>query len=119
MKKLFNFGLLTALCLVPIIASAAFFGRTIQIIDVAGFIVGKLITVVVAIALVVFFWGLVKFIYTTSEAGKSEGKNFMIWGIIALFVMISVWGLVKFIQIELFPGIDFGNPSSIPNVPRR
>ncbi|MEK7147876.1 MAG: pilin [Patescibacteria group bacterium] len=62
--------------------------------------IGRLIDIalpiVVAIGLLVFFWGIVKFIFA-GEEGKKEGRNLMIWGIVGLFVMVSVWGLVRFL----------------------
>ncbi len=72
-------------------------------------LVGRLIIVVAAIALLVFFWGLVKYINKASEGEVKEGRDLMIWGTIALFVMVSIWGLVRFIQGELLPGEDFSN----------
>ena len=54
------------------------------------------------IALLVFLWGLMRFIFNLgSEAKTEEGKNLMIWGVISLFVMVAVWGLVRFIQSNL------------------
>lgn len=68
---------------------------TIDIIDIATVLVSSL-------ALLVFLWGLVKFI---SQAGDPEavksGKSIMIWGVVALFVMVSIWGIVNFIQVAL------------------
>ncbi len=52
-----------------------------------------------AVALVVFIWGMVVFILNSgNEQARSEGKQKMIWGIVALFVIVSVWGLVNIIQ---------------------
>ena len=61
-----------------------------------GSLVDLALPIVVAIALLTFFWGLVKFIFAGAEA-KEEGKSLMIWGVVALFVMVSIWGLVRFI----------------------
>lgn len=55
--------------------------------------------IVVALALLYFFWGLATYILSASdEEKKKEGKNIMIWGILALFVMVSVWGIVNVIR---------------------
>ncbi len=54
---------------------------------------------VVALALLFFFWGLAMYILNAgNEEKKAEGKNIMIWGIIALFIMVSVFGIVKVLQ---------------------
>jgi uncharacterized membrane protein YidH (DUF202 family) len=107
MKKL-NIFLTPIALLVPSVALAQFV-RTDQLILRVGYIVDFLTILIAGIALLVFFWGLVKFINTASAEGKAEGKNFMLWGVIALFVMVSVWGLVRFIQGEILPGVDFSN----------
>ena len=61
--------------------------------------------ILAALALLVFFWGLVKYIAKADdEKAKESGKNTMVWGIIALFVMFSVFGLVRFLQNSF--GID-------------
>lgn len=62
-----------------------------------GRLLDQTIVLLVGIALLVFFWGLTKFLYKGSEKAIEEGKNIMVWGVIALFVMVSVWGLVGFV----------------------
>lgn len=70
------------------------------------------IPIVAGLALVVFFYGLAKFIHSLqsgNDTGVSEGKEVMKWGIVALFVMISVWGIVFFLTNDVFglssPGV--------------
>lgn len=83
------------------------------LIQAFGGILNQLIVVVVAIALLTFFFGLVKFIFRIGgdEKAVEEGKRIMIWGLIALFVMISVWGIIGFIQDALIPG-DGSSPTT-------
>lgn len=65
-------------------------------------IVNSLIAITVACAVLVFFWGLAKFIKNAADSDShKEGRQFMIWGIVALFVMTSVWGLVEYINRAL------------------
>lgn len=59
-------------------------------------------TLLMTAAFVVFFYGVVIFIYQRAM-GKDgndlkKGKEFMVWGLIALFVMVSVWGIIKLAQ---------------------
>jgi hypothetical protein len=80
-------------------------------------LVNASIGLLVTIALAVFFWGLIRFIFKiggdSAEAGK-EAKNLMVYGVLALFVMVSVWGLVAF--IGSFLGISSGGGATInPN----
>jgi hypothetical protein len=61
-----------------------------------------LIPLLITLAVVVFFWGLVKYIMSASdEAAKEGGKNLMIWGMIALFVMVAFWGIIGYFQQSL------------------
>jgi hypothetical protein len=59
------------------------------------------INILLTAALVVFFWGMVKYIYSLGEKEKTEGRMLMVWGVIALFAMVSVWGLVRVVQETL------------------
>ncbi len=55
-----------------------------------------LIGLIIACGLVVFLWGVVKYVTAGADESKAkEGRNLMVYGIIALTVMVSVWGLVK------------------------
>lgn len=54
------------------------------------------IPVLVILGLIVFIWGVIKYMTADEDTKKrQEGTRFMIWGIVGLFVMVSVWGLVN------------------------
>lgn len=92
MKKIAVLGL-GVVVLTPAIALAADLD---SVLDTMGDLIGTATPIVVALALLYFFYGLAKYILNSSdEEKKDEGKSIMIWGIIALFVMVSVWGLVN------------------------
>src|SRR3989338_398158 len=75
-------------------------------------IVNFLIPLLLAIAVLVFFWGLIKYIASANdETAKENGKTLMIWGMIALFVMVAFWGIIGFVQQSL--GIS-GTVTSTP-----
>ena len=113
MKKV----ILAALLFAPAIASAQNLQSLKNLTTAIGDIIQLALPIVVALALLVFFWGLVKFIFSAgNEEAKADGKKLMIWGVVALFVMVSVWGLVEFIGDAL--GIDAeANPDAVPTVP--
>jgi hypothetical protein len=99
-KIYFALGLIT----LPIFASAAVLHGTTALFDnVYGIVKDILIPLVFSLALLLFFWGMVKYIWSEGQ-GKEEGKKFMIWGVVALFVMSSIWGIIYFIGEELMPG---------------
>ncbi len=75
-----------------------------------------LIPFLFAVALVVFVWGIINFFIISSdeEAKRTQGKQFMIWGLISLTVMLCVWGLVTIL------GSTFGiNTKIIPELNSR
>ena len=76
-----------------------------NLITLAGNIVSSLIPLLIAVALVVFFWGLVRYIVNPGE-GHDEGKKVMIAGLVALFVMVSVWGIIRLAQTTLLSGVS-------------
>lgn len=58
-----------------------------------------IIPILIGVGVVVFFYGIVKYILGQGDMGKQkEARGLMVWGIVALFVMVSVWGLVKVLQ---------------------
>lgn len=72
--------------------------------------------VIAGMALLVFLWGLVKFIFRIGggdEKAVEEGKNLMKWGLIALFIMLSFMSILAFI----YGDIGFGRPFGLPLLP--
>ena len=58
-----------------------------------------LVALIVGFSLIVFIWGVAKYILNAANPeARSEGRQFMLWGIVALFVVVSVWGLVQVLQ---------------------
>ena len=113
MKKV----ILAAIAFAPALAFAQDLGNLSVLMAAIGGLVDQALPIVIGIALLAFFWGLVKFIFAAGdEAAKDQGKRIMLWGLIALFVMVAVWGLVGFIGDSLDIGI--GDPlENTPTVP--
>ncbi|MAZ67200.1 hypothetical protein CL652_00290 [bacterium] len=66
--------------------------------QISGLING-LIPIVLAIAVLLFFWGLAMYMFNANNTEKrSEGINIMFMGIIAIFVMVSLWGIIRILQ---------------------
>lgn len=80
-----------------------------------GNIIGLLVPIVFAVALLIFFIGLVRFIaYSDSEVERKRGQRVMVWGVAVLFVMSSIWGIIAFIGQNLL--IDQGGTTRSPQV---
>jgi hypothetical protein len=99
----------------PAIAFAAP-GNLQELILWLGDTLNLLIPVLIALALVAFFWGLVRYVWGSGGEGAAEGKSIMIAGLLALFIMVSVWGIIKLAQNTL--GVGNANAPQYPQVPR-
>ncbi|HWB34120.1 MAG TPA: hypothetical protein VG753_02285 [Candidatus Paceibacterota bacterium] len=89
-------------------------GNNLQgLINFAGNTLNSLIPLLIAFALVVFFWGLVQYIMSAGES-HAQGRNVMIAGITALFVMVSIWGIIRLVQNTL--GVGSGAALPPPQV---
>lgn len=70
-------------------------------------LIGLLNTVVVpvifALAFLVFVWGVAKyFLFSVGdEKARSDGRQFILWGIIGMVVLFSVWGFVNLLLSTL------------------
>lgn len=97
MRKHFtNLALLPiAVLLSPVFASAAGLADTLNLVQ--GFL-SALVPMIITIAIIVFFWGLVKYIMSLNDGDKAEGLQIMMYGVLALFVMVSIWGIIKLLQ---------------------
>lgn len=98
MKK---YTILAISFLSPLITFAAL-DKTGDLINAVGRLVSQLTVIAGGVALLVFLWGLVKFIMKAGdEKSHEEGIAIMKWGIVALFVMVAVWGIIGFMQRAL------------------
>jgi uncharacterized membrane protein YidH (DUF202 family) len=98
MKKIVTALLLTA----PMLTFAQNLAAINTLATGFGAIVNTLIPIMMALAVLAFFWGLVKYIANASdESAKESGKTLMIWGMIALFVMVALWGILGWVQGQL------------------
>lgn len=77
-----------------------FEGFVREIID----LINLAIPVLIGIALVLFFAGVVRFLYRSGDHHtKTEDREILVWGLVAIFVLVSVWGIVNFLK-ESFLG---------------
>lgn len=110
MKKISFTGLLA---LTPFLALA----QTGQdVLRTIGDLISLATPVVVALALLYFFWGLASFILAAGgdDEKKQKGRSTMIWGIIALFIIVSIWGLIGVVQNTF--DLDTGSTIDVPFV---
>ncbi len=113
-NKLYT-ALVAFLVVTPLLASA-YFSATKGLIREFSGIVQSLTVIAASIALLVFIWGLVKYIAKADDAGEKEaGRTLMIQGSIALFVLFSIFGIIRWIGGEVI--IDSTLPIAPPTIP--
>lgn len=62
-------------------------------------ILQPLVTLLMALAVMYFLYGIVRFIKDqSSEDAQEAGKKHMMWGVIGLAIMVSVYGILNFIN---------------------
>jgi hypothetical protein len=83
-----------ALLAVPGVAAAA---DLTDILQLASNFLNALMGLFITLAIVVFFWGLISYLFKAGE-DKSEGLKIMFYGVITIFVMVSIWGIIRLLQ---------------------
>jgi hypothetical protein len=78
----------------PALAGAATLLNTLAL---ANTFLNALIGLFITLAIVVFFWGLIKYLTNAGE-DKAAGLSIMFMGVIAIFVMVSIWGIIRLLQ---------------------
>jgi len=64
--------------------------------NVNRLIVNPLITLLFAVALVIFLYGIVEFLMNAeNDEKRTTGKQHMVWGIVGLTVMIGVFAILN------------------------
>lgn len=94
--RLLTTGLAASVIALPALASAASLFDTLSL---ANTFLNALIGLFITLAIVVFFWGLIKYLFGLDSAeNKAEGLQIMMYGVIAIFVMVSIWGIIRLLQ---------------------
>lgn len=79
------------------------------VVDIVSDVSSYFITFIVGLTVVVFIWGIVKYIYKAdSQAEREKGKNLMIWGLVGIFILFALWGILEVLGNTF--GIDIGIP---------
>ena len=61
-----------------------------------------LVTFLMILAVVVFIWGIIKYLGAGSEDELNEARNMILWGVVFLAVMVAVWGFVNIVLDFIF-----------------
>jgi Type IV secretion system pilin len=103
--------------LTPMLASAQMLGNITNLTGAFGTLVNTAIPIVMALAVLAFFWGLVKFIFNAgNEEAQKGAKSLMIYSVVALLVMTAIWGIITYIANDL--GIQQNSGAPVVNTPQ-
>lgn len=65
--------------------------------------VNRIVPVLATLAIVFFFYGLVRYIYDAGNSkGHERGRQAMLWGLVSMFIIFSLWGIIQFFQMAIF-----------------
>ena len=83
-----------------------------QIVAIFTDLIKTALPVIAGLALLVFIWGLVKFLFRigSDEKAVGDGKNLMKWGLVALFVLVSFMAILSFLYRDIGFSGQFGLP---------
>lgn len=117
MKRISQIILISAVTLSPALVFGADFtlggNSTLKTLIFQALAVINVITPILsALAFIVFFWGLSRFILHSGEQKtREEGKQRMMWGILALFIMLTFRAIIGLVSNEL----EIGNNGCVPD----
>ena len=101
--------------LMPVVAFAqtprTFSGLVYMLIS----FINPMAAILVSLALLTFFWGIVQYIYSGGSEGHENGRQLMAWGIVAIFVLISIWGLARILTTTFFGGSASMGVTGVPS----
>lgn len=93
----------------PALASAA---TILNLLALANTVFNALIGLLITLAIVTVFWGIIKYLFNSGSEGKAEGLKIALYGVGAIFIMVSIWGIIRLLQST------FGVTSTDPVIPK-
>lgn len=66
-------------------------------------VINLLVALLGSIALVIFVWGGVRYLFKSDDSHNQAQKEFLGWSLLALFLMVSVFGILQMVQGMLVP----------------
>lgn len=75
-------------------------------------IVGTAVPILMALVVVFFLLGIVRFTASSGNPEKrKEAKNLIIWGLVGIFFLVAFWGVIQILLQTVF---GTGSPPPIP-----
>ena len=92
-------------------------GPIFNLLKFVSQITGMLVPILISLAVLAFFWYLVKFIMQGGQSADAKAASIkgMGYSVLALFVMVSIWGIVALLGSIV--GVGQGGEIPMPVVP--
>lgn len=116
MHKLLKSGLMSSVLLTPVLTFAATNSGIKNLLVTASGVIADLTIIIIALAVLVFLWGVLQYVVAKDEDKQKEARGVMLSGIIAIFVMVSIAGLVNLLGDSLDLNKTPLTPPSVPMV---
>ena len=90
----------------------------LSLLALAQALVNNLGIFAIGVAVLAFFWFLIKFIMQGGESAEAKSASLkgMAYCVLALFVMVSIWGIIGL--LGSITGVNQGGSIPIPTLPR-
>lgn len=80
-------------------------------------IVNVIVTIVFVLAVLVFGWGVVKYIMSAGDPeGEKEARGFLWWGVIGIAVLAFVFGIIQYAATYFGVDATSGGTIKIPEI---
>ncbi len=66
-------------------------------------VINLLVALLGSVALMIFIWGGVRYLFKSDDSHKQAQKEFLGWSLLALFLIVSVFGVLQLVQGVLVP----------------
>src|SRR3989338_5287827 len=74
----------------------AYAADVFSVLDQVEDIIARIIPIIMAVATIIFLWGIVMYITAAGDEKKAAtAKSYITSGLIGLFFMVAIWGIVK------------------------
>ena len=70
-------------------------GLPVFLDTVTQFIFGPLLVFILALAFIIFVWGVIKYFIFDVESDKASAKSLMLWGIGGFVLILTLFGIVN------------------------
>lgn len=95
-KSLISAAIALLYAFAPLAASAQ--ATVTSVTTTLSSLINYTIGALIGIAIIAFFWGLVKYLFQNGSAEKGKGGKLMVYGIVTLTVMLSLYGIIRLLQ---------------------